>query len=138
MVNDISNTVHFELVSPERLLMDVEASGVVVPGNEGDFMVLPNHAPMLSTIRPGVIEVTEVDKGEPIKLYIKAGFAEVSEKGLVVLAEEAINVADLSKTDIEQKLQNAKEDLEDAQNDDERRNAEECIKHLSDLLKAVG
>ncbi|MCK5041967.1 MAG: ATP synthase F1 subunit epsilon, partial [Sphingomonadales bacterium] len=96
-----------------------------------------NHAPMLSTIRPGVIEVSEVGKTEPTKLYIKAGFAEVSEKGLVVLAEEAINVADLSKSDVEQKLQNAKEDLEDAQNDDERRNAEEAIKHLSGLLKAV-
>ena len=137
MANNMSDTVHFELVSPERLLMDVEADGVVVPGGEGDFMVLPNHAPMLSTIRPGVIEVNEVGKTEPTKLYIKAGFAEVSEKGLVVLAEEAINVADLSKSDIEQKLQNAKEDLEDAQNDDERRNAEEAIKHLNDLLNAV-
>lgn len=133
----MANTVHFELVSPERLLMDVEANGVVIPGGEGDFMVLSNHAPVLSTIRPGVIEVDEVGKDGVTKLYIKSGFAEVSEKGLVVLAEEAINVADLSKTDIEQKLQNAKEDLEDAQNDEDRRNAEEGIQHLSGLLKAV-
>lgn len=133
----MSETVHFELVSPERLLMDVEAASVVVPGSEGDFMVLPNHAPMLSTIRPGVIEVEDADKKEAIRLYIRAGFAEVSESGLVVLAEEAINVAELSKADIEQKLQNAKEDLEDAKGDEEARNAEECIKHLEDLLKAV-
>ena len=133
----MADTVHFELVSPERLLMDVEADSVVVPGGEGDFMVLPSHAPMLSTIRPGVIEVQEVGKAEPVKLYIRAGFAEVSETGLVVLAEEAINVADLSKADIEQKLQNAKEDLEDAKSDEDARNAEECIKHLDGLLKAL-
>jgi F-type H+-transporting ATPase subunit epsilon len=117
--------------------MDVEAEGVVVPGGEGDFMVLPNHAPMLSTIRPGVVEVNEVGKSEATKLYIKAGFAEVSEKGLVVLAEEAIDIAELSKVDVEQKLKNAQEDLEDAQNDEESRNAEEAIKHLSSLLKAL-
>lgn len=133
----MANTLHFELVSPDRLLMDVEAEGVVVPGGEGDFMVLPNHAPMLSTIRPGVVEVNEVGKSEATKLYIKAGFAEVSEKGLVVLAEEAIDIAELSKVDVEQKLKNAQEDLEDAQNDEESRNAEEAIKHLSSLLKAL-
>lgn len=133
----MANTVHFELVSPERLLMDVEASGVVVPGGEGDFMVLPNHAPMLSTIRPGVIEVQEVGKNEPTKLFINGGYAEVSAVGLVVLAEEAIAVADLSKTDIEQRLQNTREDIEDAKSDEEKRQAEERLKYLSTLLKAV-
>ncbi len=131
------NKLHFELVSPERLLMDVTADGVMVPGSEGDFMVLPGHAPMLSTIRPGVIEVYEDDNDTPEKLFIRSGFAEVSPVGLVVLAEEAIAVSELSKSDVEQRLQNAKEDLEDATTDEERRSAEGAIEHLGILLNAL-
>ena len=133
----MAEKLHFELVSPERLLMDVSAEGVKVPGSEGDFMVLPGHAPMLSTIRPGVIEVVGESNEEPVRLFIRSGFAEVSPVGLVVLAEEAIDVSELSKSDLEQRLQNAKEDLEDAKTDEQRRSAEGAIEHLSALLAAV-
>jgi F-type H+-transporting ATPase subunit epsilon len=133
----VSNNVHFELVTPERLLMEVDASGVVVPGSEGDFMVLPNHAPMLSTIRPGVIEVSEAGSAEPTRIFIRGGFAEVTAGGLTILAEEAIAVVDLSREDIEQRIQNTREDLEDAGTDEARRSAEEALARLGELLAAT-
>ncbi len=131
------NTVHFELVSPERLLMSAEAKGIVVPGTEGDFMVLPKHSPMMSTIRPGVVEVLEADKAEPTRLYIRGGFAEVTPTGLVILAEEAIFVAELSKSDLTQRITDAKEDLEDAKSSEETQLAEQTIAQLTELLDAA-
>jgi len=130
----MADTLHFELVSPERLLMEADTDSVMVPGAEGDFMVLPNHAPMLSTIRPGVIEVQEAGKADATRLFIRAGFAEVGPGGLVVLAEECIDVADLSKADLEQRIKNTTEDLEDAKTDEARRHAEEELVHLRQLL----
>ena len=132
-----ADTLHFELVSPERLLMEADTDSVVVPGAEGDFQVLPNHAPMLSTIRPGVIEVQESGKSDATRLFIRAGFAEVGPGGLVVLAEECVPVAELSKADLEQRIQNTKEDLEDATTDEARRHAEEELVHLNQLLSAA-
>ncbi len=130
----MSDTLHFELVSPERLLLEVEASSVVVPGMEGDFMVLPRHAPLMSTIRPGVVTVREEGQSEATEVFIRGGFADVTPKGLVILAEEAIFVADLSKSDLEQKTQNAREDVEDAKSDEELHKAQGELYQLEELL----
>ena len=137
MASNTSTHFHFELVSPERLLMDAEASAVKVPGSEGDFMVLPKHAPMMSTIRPGVIAIHEDGKKEPEKIFVRGGFAEVTPGSLVVLAEEAIPVKELSKSDIKQRITNANEDLEDGKTDEEKRKAREEIARLSELLSAA-
>ena len=134
----MAETLHFELISPERLLMEAEVSSVVVPGSEGDFMVFPNHAPVITTIRPGVVEVFGMgDKDESERLFIRGGFAEVGPDHLVILAEEAIPVSELKKADIEQKIANAREDLEDAKSDEQTRVAEEAISQLSELAKAA-
>ena len=117
--------------------MSAEAKGIVVPGTEGDFMVLPKHSPMMSTIRPGVVEVLEADKAEPTRLYIRGGFAEVTPTGLVILAEEAIFVAELSKSDLTQRITDAKEDLEDAKSSEETQLAEQTIAQLTELLDAA-
>jgi F-type H+-transporting ATPase subunit epsilon len=78
----------FELVSPERLLSSAKVAMVVVPGSEGDFGVLPGHAPMMSTIRPGIIEVYATEGTTPSARYeIEGGFAEVTPAGLTILAE---------------------------------------------------
>ena len=106
---------HFELVSPERLIFSGEVEQVVVPGSEGVFTVLRNHAPMLSTIRPGVIEVTSATG--PSKLFVRGGFADVSEKGLTILAEQAIPVSELDGAKIDADLRAAEEDVEDASTD---------------------
>ena len=109
---------HFELVSPERLIFSGEVDQVVVPGSEGVFTVLENHAPMMSTIRPGVIEMTTA--GSSSKLFVRGGFADVSPKGLTILAEQAIPLAELDAGKIEAELRAAEEDLEDATTDEKR------------------
>jgi len=81
--------LHFELVTPERLLRSEEVYMVVVPGSEGDFGVLSGHAPFMSTIRDGDIAIYRTAGGEPERVAIQGGFAEVNERGLTVLAESA-------------------------------------------------
>jgi F-type H+-transporting ATPase subunit epsilon len=82
--------LHFELVTPEKLLRSEEVQMVVVPGTEGDFGVLAGHAPYMATLRDdGELAIYRAFPGEPERIAVKGGFAEVSEKGLVVLAESA-------------------------------------------------
>lgn len=138
----MSDSIHFELVSPERLLMDIDAASIVVPGSEGDFTVLPGHAPVMSTIRPGVVEViaaegtggAEAEKST--RLFVRGGFAEVTSEGLVILAEEAISLAEVSREELDQKVINAREDLEDAKSDEEIRLATEALARLTELADA--
>ncbi|HET9428493.1 MAG TPA: ATP synthase F1 subunit epsilon [Allosphingosinicella sp.] len=79
--------LRFELVTPEKLVRSEEVHMVVVPGTEGDFGVLEGHAPVMSTIRDGELAIYRAFPGEPERIAIKGGFAEVSDKGLTVLAE---------------------------------------------------
>ena len=129
-------TFRFELVSPERLLMDAAAASVLVPGVEGNFVVLPRHAPVMTTLRPAVLTVAEEGK-EPLRVFVRGGFADVTPQGLVVLAEEAIPVPDLSAEVLKQKIADAEEDLAHAASDEARRLAREAIARLSEILRAV-
>ena len=114
-----SDKVEFELVSPERLLLSERFDMVVVPGAEGDFGVLPRHAPLISTLRPGVIRVFE---GRTVKdrIFVAGGFAEVTQERCTVLAEEAVPVADIDLAALEQELKDLGEDLADAKTESER------------------
>ena len=85
--------LQFELVTPERLVRSEEVHMVVVPGTEGDFGVLEGHAPVMSTIRDGELAVYRVFPGEPERIPVRGGFAEVNEKGLTVLAESVEDAA---------------------------------------------
>jgi F-type H+-transporting ATPase subunit epsilon len=87
------NMLHFELVTPEKLVRSEDVYMVVVPGTEGDFGVLEHHAPFMSTIRDGALTIYHADKGEPETITIAGGFAEVSASGLTVLAERIGDVA---------------------------------------------
>ena len=111
--------VAFELVAPERLLASIDADMVVIPGAEGDFGVLPNHAPLMSLLRPGVISVYQGDRVDE-RLFVDGGFAEVNEKGCTVLAERAEPVDEIPLETARQDLRNAEEDLGDAKTDHER------------------
>ena len=84
--------LHFELVTPERLVRSEEVYMVVVPGTEGEFGVLQGHAPFMSTVRDGDLAIYRTEGAEPQKIRIEGGFAEVNEKGLTVLAERAEGV----------------------------------------------
>lgn len=81
--------LHFELVTPERLVLSQEVHMVVVPGSEGEFGVLEGHAPFMSTVKDGALKVYESAGAEPRVIHVEGGFAEVSETGLTVLAERA-------------------------------------------------
>ncbi len=81
--------LHFELVTPERLIRSEAVHMVTVPGSEGDFAVLEGHAPLMSTIRDGDLLVQRTAGGAPETIAIRGGFAEVNAKGLTVLAEHA-------------------------------------------------
>ncbi len=109
-------TFHFELVSPESIVVSTDASMVIVPGTEGDFGVLANHAPLLSSVRPGVVTVTTAE-GEEKKIFVAGGFADVSENQCSVLAEEAVNVSDLDKAALEKQARDLNDDLTFAKGD---------------------
>jgi len=115
----MADKVEFELVSPERLLLSEPVDMVVVPGAEGDFGVLPRHAPMISTLRPGVIRIYA---GREVKdrIFVAGGFAEVTAERCTVLAEEAVPVADIDVAAVDQELKDLGEDLADAKSDAER------------------
>jgi F-type H+-transporting ATPase subunit epsilon len=112
----INTTFQFELVSPEKILVSAEAKMVIVPGEEGDFGVLAQHAPLLSAIRPGVVSITPAS-GEERKIFVAGGFADVTPSLLSLLAEEAVDVKDIDKSKLEQDLKNLEDDLGFAKDD---------------------
>ena len=89
--------LHFELVSPTKLLFSGDVESVVIPGSEGEMTILPQHAPVLTSLRPGVLVMTDA-KG-PQKIFVRGGFAEVNPKGLIVLAERAIPEMEMTDED---------------------------------------
>ena len=99
----MADKVEFELVSPERLLVSQGVDMVVVPGEEGDFGVLPGHALFLSGVRPGVIEIYDGDKISD-RIFVAGGFAEVTGERCTVLAEEAVNLAEVERTTVEARI----------------------------------
>jgi F-type H+-transporting ATPase subunit epsilon len=100
----MADRVQFELVTPERLILSTEVEMVVVPGTEGNFGVLPGHAPLISTIRPGNIEIYE-NRVVTERIFIVSGIAEVTPERCTVLAEEAMDPATLDRATIEAELQ---------------------------------
>ncbi len=131
-----SDKVAFELASPEALLASVSVDMVVVPGAEGDFGVLPGHAPFISTVRAGVIDVYEGDKIDQ-RIFVADGFAEVNERGCTVLSSEAYPVDELDRGEVEERLKAAQDELADADSDAERDKAEAEIAVCEAMLVAI-
>ena len=129
----MAEKIAFELVSPDRLLMSVEADAVAMPGMEGDFGVLPGHAPLISALRAGIIAVEGGSEG-PDQVYIAGGFTEVVADRLTVLAEEAVPVDDMDSTDIEQRIQETNDELAGAEDGEQRRLAEGKVGVLQEML----
>ena len=129
----MAEKVAFELVSPDRMLMSVEADAVAMPGMEGDFGVLPGHAPLISALRAGVITIEGGSEG-PDQVYVAGGFAEVADERLTVLAEEAVPGDDMDRADIEQRIQEANNELVEADEGEQRRLAEGKAGVLQEML----
>ncbi|MFQ5784669.1 MAG: F0F1 ATP synthase subunit epsilon [Alphaproteobacteria bacterium] len=131
-----SDKVSFELASPEALLVSTDVDMVVVPGSEGDFGVLPGHAPFISTVRPGVIDVYQGDRVEQ-RIFVTDGFAEVNERRCTVLASQASPLETLDRGEVEARLKTAEADLSDADSDAERAAAEKEIAVCEAMLAAL-
>ena len=131
----MADKLHFELVSPERLLMSADADMVTVPGAEGVFGVMAGHAPFMTTVAPGVIDVQ--DGREETRLFVRGGFAEVNAEGLTVLAEHAVPLDELDAAALDQEVQNASEDVADAANDSVRGRAQLRLDQLKQLRDAL-
>jgi F-type H+-transporting ATPase subunit epsilon len=116
----MADKVQFELVSPERLLVSRDVEMVVVPGSEGDFGVLRDHAPLISTVRPGVIDI--YDDGTTIsdRIFVSGGFAEVTGERCTVLAEEAVPLKDLDRATVQKDLEALEGELAAASDDPSR------------------
>ncbi|MEE8516106.1 MAG: F0F1 ATP synthase subunit epsilon [Alphaproteobacteria bacterium] len=119
MVNGTADKVEFELVSPEKLLFSAVVDMVVVPGTEGDFGVLPGHAPVISLVRPGCIDIHD-DGGVTRRIFVAGGFAEVNGERCTVLASEALSVDELDRGAIQARLDAARKELAAAENDEAR------------------
>jgi F-type H+-transporting ATPase subunit epsilon len=129
-------TFRFELVSPEKLVFSGEVEAVVVPGSEGEFTVLKNHAPLMSVLKPGIVEIDETTTRKS-KLFVRGGFADASAHGLTILAEFAIPLEELDSAKIAADLKDAEEDVADAQTDEARRLAAEKRDQLLELKAAL-
>jgi len=128
--------IHFELVSPEKLLFSGDVESVVVPGSEGEFTVLAGHAPFMSTMRPGVVAIAEAP-GKSQRLFVRGGFADVAPTGLTILAEQAIPLDELDAAKLDADIKDAEEDVADATTDDARRTASEKRDQLRELKAAL-
>ena len=109
----MAETTDFELVSPEKLLVSEPAEMVVVPGAEGDFGAMPRHAPMITGVRAGVIEVHNAGRAEK-RIFVAGGFAEVTETRITVLAEEAIPLSEVTPEAAVHRLSAAEAELANA------------------------
>lgn len=130
----MAGTFKFELVTPERMVLSQDASQVVVPGVEGAFTVLPGHAPVISALRPGVVDATLGD-ARAIRVFVKGGFAEIEANRLTVLAERALNVEDMDAATISQELQAAESDFASATDDARKLAAASAVAQLKALQR---
>ena len=129
------STVDFDVITPDRLLLTDSADMVVAPGGDGDFGVLPGHAPLLTTLRPGVLDIHRGGK-VTTRIFVAGRFAEVSNNRLTVLAEEAQAVDDIELAGAEQRLAGARETLE-AADDAKKPRAEEEVRIAEAMVEAA-
>ena len=130
------STFAFELVSPERLVYAGDVTQVDVPGEEGDFGVLAGHAPYVATLKPGVLTI--YGDGAPQRIVVRGGFAEVGPAGLTVLAEQAVLAAEFDAATVAQAIEDAEEDVADAESAAARDKARERLDQFKLLAVALG
>lgn len=139
MAVDTTGKVKFELVSPEKILASEAVDMVVVPGTEGNFGVLPGHAPFISSIRPGTIDIYN---GRELaeRIFVAGGFAEVTNKRCTVLADDAVRVTALDRGQVEAELEQRKAELEAVQGGEDAvrlRAAERAVTVATAKLQAL-
>jgi F-type H+-transporting ATPase subunit epsilon len=132
----MAEKISFDLVSPERLLLSGEAEMITLPGTEGEFGVLPGHAPVIATLKPGVIDVKGAEDGDA-RFFVLGGFAEVNPSKLTVLAEEAIPMAEINAEALDRRIENVREDILTAKTEQARAKAVELLDSLQVLRASL-
>jgi F-type H+-transporting ATPase subunit epsilon len=132
----MAETFKFELVSPEKVLVSADVAEVIVPGSEGDFTVLPRHAPLIAMLRPGILRIPGMG-GKMNEIFVRGGLADVGSDRLTVIAEQAIPVTEVDRELIAREIQDAEEDLADAQDEDKKRQAQDNLERLRSLSEAL-
>ena len=131
----MADKLHFSLVSPARELFSGEVDHVIAPGSDGEFGVLVNHAPFMTTLKNGVVRVE--DGGETtMRLFVRGGFADVTPAGLTILAEEAVNMDSVSAESVQKDLDEARQALL-AEGKDGSAVLEEQVAYLEGLKAAL-
>ena len=129
-------TFHFDLVSPEKVLFSGEVSQVDVPGSEGDFGVLAAHAPLVTTLRPGILVV--YSERDAQRIVVDGGFAEVSPAGLTVLANLAVPVDEFDVAELAGMIKDTEEDVADETDGWKRDKVAQKLDRLKALQAALG
>ena len=132
----MAGTFKFELVSPERVLLSVDAEQAIVPSADGEFTMLPGHAPLIATLRPGVLDV--LVQGSRKRLFVKSGFVEVDPARLTVLAEKAYDVEELTPAILADELTSAEAEAAAAKDDDAKFHADTLVSELKRLSARAG
>lgn len=132
----MADTVAFELVSPEKLLLSQDVELVVLPAAEGDLGVLPGHSPVISTVRPGTISVFKGGNVEE-RIFVAGGFLEVTQSRCTVLAEEAEKVSDIDAAAAKQLVSNFSDDVRTAKTAEDKAAAEASLAVAEARLAAV-
>ncbi len=131
----MANTMQFDLVSPERSLASLAATAVQIPGADGDMTAMPDHAPTITTLRPGILKV---DAPEGTSEYlVTGGFAQINGDGLSVLAEKAIPVAEVTRSHLDDLIADARASHDAAKEGDDQSIVDEAAKLLADM-EALG
>jgi F-type H+-transporting ATPase subunit epsilon len=128
-------SLHFEFVSPERVLFSGEVDQVDIPGAEGDMGILPLHAPMVTSLRPGVVIISSQGRREQV--VVVGGFAEMSPAGLTILADRAVAREDFDTAELATDIKNAEEDVADATDDAQRDKLARRLEQLKTLQTAL-
>jgi F-type H+-transporting ATPase subunit epsilon len=131
----MADKLTFSLVSPERELFHGDVDQVVVPGAEGEFGVLPAHAPVMAVVKPGALRI--LNDGAERRVFVNGGFADVTPAGLTVIAEDAVDLTNYDPALIESELKDARDDLNDAKTESARAAAERKIARLEAMRAAL-
>ena len=126
---------HFDLVSPEKLLFAGEVAQVDLPGSEGDMGVLANHAPLVTTLRPGIIVVHR--EGGDMRVVVNGGFAEVGPGGLTVLADMAVPIEEFDRSVLATEIKDTEEDVADSTDGWQRDKLAHRLQQLQALQEAL-
>ena len=132
----MADNFNFELVSPERLLLSEQGIDVVIPASEGEMTVMAHHAPTMTTIKPGVVKV-HLASGKKQDYVVFGGFADILPTGCTLLAESAVTVEDMSRDELERRINAAKAELEDAEHHEHKSRLEHFIMELSHLRGSI-